>query len=134
MDDDVTLDPELLAYVNSPEFERKCTERARGRAASSSDDHWSDSAEGTVDVDPHEPSRFEQFFYYAGIRGPKTLGPKLIWRDSPDTFNEPTGPEAYKRLMRLVPVQDDHKFGDKVDEGILWDVVRSHVRGLLVFQ
>ena len=146
MDDDVTLDPAALAYVNSPEFERKCTEMALKRAASSSDESsdkedglWSSSDESdtsatTVDVDPYKPSRFEQLLYYAGIRGPKTRGPKLIWRDSKDKFNAPSGPEAYTRLMRLIPVQDDHKFGDKVGEGILWDVVRKHVRGLLVMQ
>lgn len=145
MDDDVTLDPTALAYVNSPEFERKCTKIALKRAPSSSDgssdkegDLWSSSDESdssvTVDVDPHEPSRFEQLLYYAGIRGPKTRGPKLIWRDSKDKFGAPSGPEAYTRNMRLIPVQDGHKFGDKVGEGILWDVVRKHVRGLFVMQ
>lgn len=38
VDDDVTLDPTALAYVNTPEFERKCTEIALERAASSSDE------------------------------------------------------------------------------------------------
>ena len=146
VDDDVTLDPTALVYVNTPEFERKCTEIALERAASSSDessdkenDLWSspdesDSSATTVDVDPHEPSRLEQLLYYAGIRGPKTRGPKLIWRDSKDKFDAPSGPEAYTCRMRLIPVQDNHKFCDKVGEGILWDVVRKHVRGLLVMQ
>ena len=70
--EDVTLNPTVLAYVNSPEFERKCTEIALERAASSSDessdkedDLWSssdenDSSATTVDVDPHAPSRLEQ--------------------------------------------------------------------------
>lgn len=146
VDDDITLDSTALAYVNSSEFKRKCTEIALERAASSSDKSsnkednlWSSSDESgssatTVDVDPHEPSRPEQLLYYAGIRGPKTCGPKLIWRDSKDKFNTPSGPEAYTRRMRLILVQDDHKFGDKVGEGILWDVVCKHVRGLLVMQ
>ena len=145
MDDDVTLDPTALAYVNSPEFERKCTEMALRRPdlfsdessdkennlRSSSDENDSSAAAA---VDPYEPSRFEKLLYYAGICGPKTRGPKLIWRDSKDEFNPPSGPEAYARCMRLIPVQDDHKFGDKAGEGILWDVVRKHVRGLLVMQ
>ncbi|KAG6370183.1 hypothetical protein JVT61DRAFT_12330 [Boletus reticuloceps] len=88
-------------------------------------------ATSATNVDPHEPSRLERLLYYAGIRGPKTRGPKLIWRDSKDKFDAPSGPEAYTRRMRLIPVQDDRKFGDKVGEGILWDVVRKHIVGLL---
>ena len=118
MDDDVTLDSTALAYVNGPEFERKCTEKALERATSSpdkssnrEDDLWSssdesDSSATTVDVDPHEPSKFEQLLYYAGICGPKTREPKLIWRDSKDNFDAPSGPKAYTRRMRLIPVQD----------------------------
>ncbi|KAG8693739.1 hypothetical protein FRC08_008936, partial [Ceratobasidium sp. 394] len=144
LDDEVTLNPELLAYVNSAEFERRCTDLALKRAPSSSDesrdyeDHlWSSSEETessatVVEADPNEPSKFEQYLYYAGVRGPKGRAPKLVWRDSPDKFEEPSGPEAYGRLMNVIPVQDDHKFGEKVGEGIiLWDRVCNHIVGLL---
>ncbi len=43
--------------------------------------------------------------------------------ESRDKFDAPAGPEPYTRRMRLIPVQDDHIFGDKVREGILRDVV-----------
>jgi len=83
----------------------------------------------TVESDPHEPSRIEAHLYYAGLRL-KGRGPKLVYRDSSDVYEEPSGPEEYKRLMRLVAVPDDHEFGK---DG-LWDRVRDKVRGLLVTQ
>jgi hypothetical protein len=147
MDDEVTLNPELLAYVNSAGFERQCTDTALGRAASPTNESsdykdglWSssdktESAAIPVEFDSDEPSEPEQYLYYAGVCGSKGRAPKLVWRDSPDAFEEPSGPEAYTRLMNIVRVQDDHKFGDKVGEGvILWNVVRKQVRGFLVMQ
>ncbi|KAG8955017.1 hypothetical protein FRC00_005643, partial [Tulasnella sp. 408] len=139
------VSPEDLAFVNSEEFETRCKDLARGRNASSSDessgeeeDLWSDSDETvssatTVKSDPNEPSKIEQYLYYAGIRSPKGRGgPKLVWRDSPDTFHEPTGPGEYKRMMKVIPVQDDHPLGTKVSKGvIMWDISREHIVGLL---
>lgn len=104
----------------------------------SSSDKSSDSSDNsftseftatTVESDPHEPSRIEAYLYYAGLR-PKGRGPKLVYRDSSDVYEEPSGPEEYKRLMRLVAVPDDHEFGK---DG-LWDRVRDKVRGFLVTQ
>lgn len=69
-------------------------------------------------------SNYEATHYYAGV-GPKGEGPVLIYRDSPDKFEEPSGPEAYTRLMRIVPVPDDHEFG----QNGRWDRIRDHVRG-----
>ncbi|KAH7881699.1 hypothetical protein F5I97DRAFT_1291768 [Phlebopus sp. FC_14] len=136
--DDVSGDPELEKYVNSPEFDLKCTEiaQSRERAAVSLDEssdsdsdsicfQETDSSPTTVGADPHDVSKVEAHLYYAGVRGNR--GPKLVWRDSPDKFEEPSGPDAYKRLMKIVPVPDDHEFG--VDG--LWDRVRDHVVKLL---
>jgi len=122
--------------VKTAEFDQECTEKAR-KAALSSDGHndssdefdslWpsskSKSSATTVEISPHEPSRIETHLYYAGIRE-NGRGPKLIYRDSSDVYVEPTGPEEYKRLMRLVAVPDDHKFG----EDGLWERVRAKVR------
>lgn len=115
----------------------KCATTSSDESSEYEDDLWSGSDEIefsaiTVESDPNEPSRLEQHLYYAGVRGPKGRAPRLVWRDSSDTFEEPSGPEAYRRLMNVIPVQDDHKFGDKVSEGvILWDVVRNHVGDFL---
>ena len=65
-------------------------------------------------------------FYYAGLRGPNCLGPKLIYRTSKDQFVEPEGPEAYRRLMQLPPVYEHPKVTLE-----LWDVILSEVRDLL---
>lgn len=66
---------------------------------------------------------YEANLYYAGVRS-RGYGPKLVHRISRDRFKEPTGPEAYKRLMRIVAVPDSHNFGQKG----LWDNVRDKVR------
>jgi len=125
--------------VKTAEFDQECTEKAR-KAALSLDEHsdfsssefdslWpsseSESSATTVESSPHEPSRIEAHLYYAGIRE-NGRGPKLIYRDSSDVYVEPTGPEEYKRLMRLVAVPDDHEFG----ENGLWERVRDKVRVL----
>lgn len=87
------------------------------------------SSATTIESSPYEVSRIEANLYYAGV-GLKGRGPKLIYRTSVDKFEEPRGPEAYRRLMRVVPVPDSHKFG----ENGMWDTVRDQVRGLLVTQ
>ncbi|KAI0649850.1 hypothetical protein C8Q79DRAFT_1006169 [Trametes meyenii] len=68
----------------------------------------------------------EAAHYYAGV-GPRGEGPVLIYRDSPDKFIPPSGPEAYTRLMRVVPVLDNHEFGQNGK----WDSIRDHVVTLL---
>ena len=83
----------------------------------------------TIESTPHEVPKIEANLYYAGV-GPKGRGPKLIYRTSGDKFEEPYGPEAYKRLMRVVAVPDSHEFG----QNGMWDMVRDKVRGLLVMR
>lgn len=79
----------------------------------------------TFDSVPNTVSdwEYEANLYYAGVRS-RGYGPKLIYRTSRDKFKEPTGPEAYKRLMRIVAVPDSHNFAQKG----LWDSVRDKVR------
>ncbi|KAB5589638.1 hypothetical protein CTheo_6911 [Ceratobasidium theobromae] len=138
------VSPQDLELVNSATFEKECKDLARQLNHSSDEssgnegDLWSDSEQTvscatTVDSDPNEPSKMEQYMYYAGIRGAKGRGgPKLIWRDSTDVFVEPTGPEEYKRTMRVIPVQGDHGLATKVSEGVIrWDECREHIVGLL---
>lgn len=120
-------------------FDKECTKKARKstlpsneHSDSSSDEFdslWpsgeSESSVTTVKSSPHEPSKIEAHLYYAGIRE-NGRGPKLIYRDSSDVYVEPTGPEEYKRLMRLVAVPNDHEFGN---DG-LWERVWAKVRVL----
>ena len=127
--------------MRTARFDQECSAKAHVRTSSSdgssdsSDNEsiWSspasESAATTVEADPHEPSRIEAYLYYAGLRS-RGRGPKLVYRDSSDVYEEPSGPEEYKRLMRLVAVPDNHEFGK---DG-LWDRVRDKVRGLLVTQ
>lgn len=125
---DLPVEDNLEDYVKTARFDQECSAKARDVHASSSDES-SDSSDNESITDPHEPSRIEGHLYYAGLR-PKGRGPKLVYRDSSDVYEEPSGPEEYKRLMRLVAVPDDHEFGK---DG-LWDRVRDKVRGLLVTQ
>lgn len=69
----------------------------------------------------------EAYLYYAGLSGPSGRGPKLIYRTSCDNFVPPDGPEAYRRLMKLRTVPENHKLG----EDGLWDRIRAEVRGVL---
>jgi len=137
---DLPVKDNLEDYVEIARFDQECSAKAHVHASSSDESSdpsnnesiWSSSSESTataVETDPHEPSRIEAHLYYAGLR-PKGRGPKLVYRDSSDVYEEPSGPEEYKRLMRLVAVPDDHEFGK---DG-LWDRVRDKVRGLLVTQ
>jgi hypothetical protein len=116
----------------TPEFDHQCSEKAHERAALSSDesgDSDEDTSATTIESTPYEVPKIEANLYYAGV-GPKGCGPKLIYRASDDKFEEPSGPEAYRRLMRVVAVPDSHEFG----QNGMWDTVRDKVRGLLVTQ
>ncbi|KIJ11038.1 hypothetical protein PAXINDRAFT_101831, partial [Paxillus involutus ATCC 200175] len=122
---DLPVEDNLEDYVETAQFDQECSAKARDVHASSSDES-SDSSDNESITDPHELSRIEAHLYYAGLR-PKGRGPKLVYRDSSDVYEEPSGPEEYKRLMRLVAVPDDHEFGK---DG-LWDRVRDKVVELL---
>ncbi|KAG9078854.1 hypothetical protein FRC06_008135 [Ceratobasidium sp. 370] len=134
---DVLVDLDLNEYVTTAEFDEQCTIRARERALSSdgssdSDDEsvWSSSnsvSSATTAVSAaHEVPKVEAHLYYAGV-GPRGRGPKLIYRTSDDIFEEPSGPEAYKRLMKAIAVPESHEFGQ---DG-MWDMVRDKVVVLL---
>ncbi|CAA7258758.1 unnamed protein product [Cyclocybe aegerita] len=49
------------------------------------------------------------------------------YRTSSDKFVPPDGPEAYRRLMKLRTVPENHKLG----EDGLWDRIRAEVQGVL---
>lgn len=136
------LGDDVEDWVNTPTFDFSCAQKAHDlvRASKSYDSDYSDetnslwsSSDGdasatTVDSDSHEVSKLAAYFYYAGL-GPKGTWPRLIHRDSPDEFEEPTGPEAFVRIMRLVHVPHDHYFAkDK-----LWERVRDWVRRFVLF-
>lgn len=80
----------------------------------------------TIDPAPHEVPKYEAEAYYLGI-GARRLGPRLIYRTSGDGFAEPTGFEAYARMMRIAAVPDSHVFG----QNGMWDRVRDEVVRLL---
>ena len=140
-DVDVPVEPNLDEYVRTADFDDECYEKALKHANSSSgeggssgdEDLWSigDSVSSAtiVEPSPYDVPKLEANIYYAGV-GPKGRGPKLIYRTSQDVFEEPSGPEAYKRLMRVIAVPDTHEFGPN----ITWDAIRDQVRGLLVPQ
>ncbi|KAM5533614.1 hypothetical protein V8D89_012727 [Ganoderma adspersum] len=138
---DVPVKFNLEKYVHTPEFDHLCSEKAHGRAAFSSDksgdsdledslSRWfcddSVSSATIVESDSYEVPMIEANLYYAGV-GSRGRGPKLIYRTSDDKFEEPSGPEAYKHLMRLVAVPDNHGFG----QNGMWDRVRDQVVELL---
>ena len=128
---------DLDSWVNSLAFDISCAQKAHELTmALTSDDYdfsdktntlWSASDSVTAQTDSHEVSKLEAFFYYAGI-GPKGHWPRLICRDSADTFEEPTGPEAFVRLMRLLYVPDNHEFA----KNGLWETVRDWVCVILL--
>ena len=140
------MEPNLEEYVKSEEFDHECAvqlRKAREHASVSDDSGdsdyedsiWSNSNDVTsssvssVEPSPHEVPRVEGYLYYAGL-GPNGRGPKLIYRTSDDKFVEPEGPRAYKRLMKLFPVPEDHELGQ---DG-RWDRIRNQVRGHLGVQ
>ncbi|KAJ3822737.1 hypothetical protein F5880DRAFT_1483572, partial [Lentinula raphanica] len=111
---------------------RKENTRLHQRCDSDEDDlPWSSddgaSNANTVEFSPHKVSKLEAHFYYAGV-GSGGRGPKLIYRTSDDKFEEPSSPKAYRRLMRVIAVQDSHQLG----QNGLWDVVRDQVVELLI--
>ncbi|CAE6530617.1 unnamed protein product [Rhizoctonia solani] len=132
------VEESLEDYVKTARFDQECSAKARAYASSSNESSDSSDNESicssstneytttTVETDPHKPSRTEAHLYYAGLRS-KGRGPKLVYRDSSDVYEEPSGPEEYKRLMRLVAVPDNHEFG----KNGLWDRVRDKVVELL---
>ncbi|KAG8722836.1 hypothetical protein FRC08_007784 [Ceratobasidium sp. 394] len=125
---DVPAEDDLKNLVEAPQLAASSSEDSTGSSANKST--WSQDAPlsspittvSTADV----ISTYEAANYYAGV-GPKGQGPVLIYRDSSDKFEEPSGPEAYTRHMRIVPVPDDHEFG----ESGKWDSIRDHVVTLL---
>ncbi|KAG2003724.1 hypothetical protein CC2G_004307 [Coprinopsis cinerea AmutBmut pab1-1] len=144
-DADVPVEPNLDEYVRTADFDKECREKALIFANSSSnkgriseDVLWATStrdvssaptattAAPSASPGPHDVPKLEAHLYYAGL-GPKGRGPKLIYRTSDDVFEAPSGPEAYKRLMRIVAVPDTFEFGTDVT----WDGVRDQVVILL---
>ena len=125
-------------YVWTENFDVECHKIALKRAnlssnssgSSEDEDLWSSndsfSSATTVEPSPYDVPKLEANLYYAGV-GPQGHGPKLIYRTSKDVFKEPSGPEAYKRLMRVIAVPGNHEFGPNVT----WDVIRDQVRGLV---
>jgi len=82
-----------------------------------------------VEPSPYDVPKLEAYLYYAGLSGPSGRGPKLVYRTTreKEKFVPPTGPEAYRRLMKLRTVPENHKLG----EDNLWDYIRAEVRGVL---
>ncbi|KAJ3753137.1 hypothetical protein EV360DRAFT_88066 [Lentinula raphanica] len=135
--DDVYVEPNLDEYVRTADFDNQCHEKARmlailssNEGGSSEDNNlWSSNdsvSSATAEPSAHEVPKLEANLYYAGV-GPKERGPKLIYRTSEDVFEAPSGPEAYKRVMRIIAVPDTHEFGPEVS----WDAIRDQVVVLL---
>ncbi|KAI9430420.1 hypothetical protein H4582DRAFT_2121947 [Lactarius indigo] len=114
-DVDVPIEPNLEEYVQTPEFNH--------HLGSNND---SVTSATTIESTPYEVPEIEANLYYSGV-GPKGHGPRLIYRTSDDKFEEPYGPEAYGRLMRVVAIPDSHEFG----QNGVWDTVRDQVVELL---
>ncbi|KAH8980960.1 hypothetical protein EDB86DRAFT_3087553 [Lactarius hatsudake] len=126
----------LEEYVKSKEFDQECAVQLTKSVSDSSNSSegciWSNSngssasSVSSVEPSPHEVPKVEANLYYAGL-SPNGCGPKLIYRTSDDKFIEAEGPRAYKRLMRLCPVPEDHELGQ---DG-RWDRIRDQVVELL---
>ncbi|KAH6906928.1 hypothetical protein BKA70DRAFT_382017 [Coprinopsis sp. MPI-PUGE-AT-0042] len=112
-------DVDVEIYVESEEFAYHCAQRAGGRLSGSSDNSdasdnsmWSRSSTvssaTTVESYPNNPSEYEAVNFFSGISS-RSHGPRLVYRSSEDEFEEPSGPEAYKRKIRAIPVEDDHE-------------------------
>lgn len=110
------LDDLLPLPLNKVVYEHKyyCSEKGR-------DSHEEKERERT----PHEVSAFERNRYYAGIRAPKH-GPKLIYRTSDDVFVKPEGPDAYRRVTRLLTVSYNHE----IRQDDRWNRTGNQVRGV----
>ncbi|KAH9180783.1 hypothetical protein EDB89DRAFT_2062445 [Lactarius sanguifluus] len=133
--DDLPVEPNLEEYLKSKEFDQECAvqfQRSLSDSSNSSEDsiwsNWNDSTSSVSSVEPppHEVPKVEANLYYAGL-SPNGRGPKLIYRTSNDKFIEAKGPRAYKRLMRLCPIPEDHELGQ---DG-RWDCIRDQVVELL---
>lgn len=85
-----------------------------------------------MEPSPYDVPKLEAYLYYAGLSGPNGRGPKLVYRTTreKEKFVLPAGPEAYRRLMKLRTVPENHKLGSKK----LWDPIRTEVRGVLDVQ
>lgn len=114
---------DLEELVLTEAFDAECVNyaKARKRRPSSPNDGDSDlnslwSNDGTsssisdVETSLYDASRLEAHLYHAGLRfGGR--GPKLVYRTSKKIFIPPTGPEAYRRLMKLSEVPANHNLG-----------------------
>ena len=114
-------DGSLEKHVNTAEFDQAGSGKTPSHVRHDSPNEPSNSAT-TIGRLPYEPSEVESNLYYVGTHA-NGHGPKLIYRDSSDVYEEPYGPEEYGRLMRLVAVPDNHKFS----QNHLWETVRDKV-------
>ncbi|THH28675.1 hypothetical protein EUX98_g5521 [Antrodiella citrinella] len=118
-------------YVQTGTVAQDATELRDDSDFNDEDELWSPTSPtsttgSSVVPSPHEVSKLEAVFYYTGL-SPNSKGPKLVYRTSSDEFVVPDGPEAYKRLMKLVYVDEDHELGK---DG-LWDIIRDQIVDLL---
>ncbi len=114
-------------HVRSPAFDNPPSD--------DSDSDYSDhnslwEVSSVSSVKKYDVSKLEAHLYYYGIRGPRRLGPKLIFRTSKDVFTAPSRPEQDSRLMQLLQVYEHEKLGNND----LWATIRSKVRDLLEAQ
>jgi hypothetical protein len=84
----------------------------------------SSSSISSVESSCYDVSKLEAYLYYFGIRGPRHLGPKLVFRMSKDVFTAPSGPEKNHCLMQLRPVYEHNKLG----KDNLWATIHAKVR------
>ncbi|KAG8926643.1 hypothetical protein FRC02_008766 [Tulasnella sp. 418] len=141
MEDDHPVKDNLEAHVLSKAFDEECAAFAKRRYSSSDDSDtdsdvnslWSNnstsSSVSSVEPSPYDVPKLEAYLYYAGLSGPNGRGPKLVYRMTreKEKFVPPTGPEAYRRLMKLRTVPENHKLG----KDNLWDYIRAEVHGVL---
>ncbi|PIL29195.1 hypothetical protein GSI_09244 [Ganoderma sinense ZZ0214-1] len=124
-------------YGDGSELHDQCAVYPQAPPANDCDsDHASDcrtlreneevSSTSSPGSSPYEVSKLEADLYYFGIRGPRFLGPKLIFRTSKDVFTPPV-PERNARRMQLIPVYEHNELG----RDDLWATVRSKIVGLL---
>jgi hypothetical protein len=69
-------------------------------------------------MDPHAVPDEEARDFYAGLPS----NPRLIYRSEKEKWSPPTGPEAYRRVMHLVPVFN-HPIVDVWNNDLGWKVV-----------
>ena len=115
-------DGSLEKHVNTAEFDQAGSGKTPSHVRHDLPNNEPSNSATTVRRLPYEPSEVESNLYYVGTHA-NGHGPKLIYRDSSDVYEEPYGPEEYGRLMRLVAVPDNHKFS----QNHLWETVRDKV-------